>query len=63
VEDLNVNTEYNVTDFLKPGDQLPLYCVCNGPSEGDMVACDYSKVRICITSSVKRNGFIFIVWE
>jgi hypothetical protein len=46
VEDVNINIEYNLNDYLKPGDQPQLYCICNGVSEGDMVACDNPRVRI-----------------
>ena len=60
-EDININVEYNVSDYFKPGDIQPLYCICNGVSEGDMVACDYQKVYDYYIS-VKRNGFILPVW-
>jgi hypothetical protein len=48
VEDINVNMDYNISDFYKPGDQTQLYCICNGVSEGDMVACDYAKVVLVL---------------
>jgi hypothetical protein len=41
--DINVNIEYNVNDYIALAEQ-PLYCICNGVSEGDMVACDNPKV-------------------